>query len=149
MPAPSISEARRSSGVADEGIARSASIDPHAEHEAGKWTQALGKGTLLSKRSYVLQVGDQNVGLGPLTADFHYGVGVAYAKGWIFTNPQFDGYTGVIGYLPAKKTAVVVASTFAPKGDISVQYGAAVFDRIAETVSPANAPNLTVCPRGC
>ena len=117
--------------------------------DLGKWTRALGKGTLLSKRSYDLQVGDQNVGLGPLTADFHYGVGVAYAKGWIFTNPQFDGYTGVIGYLPAKKTAVVVASTFAPKGDISVQYGAAVFDRIAETVSPANAPHLTVCPRGC
>jgi D-alanyl-D-alanine carboxypeptidase len=117
--------------------------------DLGKWTKALGTGSLLSKRSHDLQVGDQNVGLGPLTASTYYGMGVVLTKGWLFTNPQVDGYTGVIGYLPAKKATVVVASTFSPKGDISVQYSAAVFNRIAEILSPANAPNLTVCPRGC
>jgi len=117
--------------------------------DLGKWTHALGTGKLLSKKSFGLQTGDQNVGLGPLTADKHYGMGVAYVDGWNLTNPQFDGYTGVIGYLPAKKATVVVASTFGSKGDISVSYGAAVFNRLAAILSPANAPNLTVCPRGC
>jgi D-alanyl-D-alanine carboxypeptidase len=117
--------------------------------DLGKWTTALGTGALLSKSSFDLQTGDQNVGLGPLTADRYYGMGVIYTNGWIFTNPQFDGYTGVLGYLPAKKATVAVASTFAPKGDITVSYGAAVFNRIAEILSPENAPNITVCPRGC
>ena len=117
--------------------------------DLGKWTTALGTGALLSKGSFDLQTGDQNVGLGPLTADRYYGMGVAYTNGWIFTNPQFDGYTGVLGYLPAKKATVAVASTFGPKGDITVSYGAAVFNRIAEILSPQNAPNITVCPRGC
>jgi hypothetical protein len=44
---------------------------------------------------------------------------------------------------------VVVASTFSPGGDISVQCSAAVFNKVAEVLSPANLPNLTVCPRGC
>ena len=117
--------------------------------DLGKWTTALGTGKLLSKESFDLQTGDQNVGLGPLTADKHYGMGVVIVNGWTLTNPQFDGYTGVIAHLPAKKATVVVASTFGPKGDISVSYAAAVFNRIAETISPENAPDLTVCPRGC
>ena len=117
--------------------------------DLGKWTTALGTGALLSKKSFDLQTGRQNVGLGPLTANRYYGMGVVHVNGWIFTNPQFDGYTGVLGYLPAKKATVAVASTFGPKGDITVSYGAAVFNRIAEILSPENAPNLTVCPRGC
>ena len=88
--------------------------------DLGKWTTALGTGKLLSKESFDLQTGDQNVGLGPLTADRHYGMGVVIVNGWTLTNPQFDGYTGVIAHLPAKKATVVVASTFGPKGDISV-----------------------------
>jgi D-alanyl-D-alanine carboxypeptidase len=117
--------------------------------DMGKWAQALGTGSLLSQQSHDLQIGDQNVGLGPLVADRYYGIGVVYGNGWIYTNPQFNGYTAVVAYLPAKKVAVVIASTFAPKGDITVQYSAAVFNRIAEILSPANAPNLAVCPRGC
>jgi hypothetical protein len=117
--------------------------------DLGRWTTALGTGALLSKASFDVQTGDQNVGLGPLTADRYYGMGVVYANGWIFTNPQFDGSTVVLGYLPAKKATVAVASTFAPKSDITVSYGAAVFNRIAEILSPENAPNITVCPRGC
>jgi hypothetical protein len=45
--------------------------------DMGKWARALGEGTLLWKRSHDLQVGDQNVGLGPLTADTYDGLGVA------------------------------------------------------------------------
>lgn len=155
MPAPVLHSYTNERGNYEEATFWSASDFPNngsvvtTLDDLGKWTQALGTGSLLSKRSYRLQVGDQNVGLGPLTKLTHYGVGVIISHDWIYTNPQFNGYTGVIGYLPAKKATVVVASTFTPKGDISKQYGAAVFNRIAEILSPENAPNLTVCPRGC
>ena len=155
IPDPVLHSYTNERGVYEEATFWSASDFPNngsvvtSLADLGRWTRALGTGALLTKRSYDLQVGDQNVGLGPLTADEYYGVGVIVDHGWILTNPQFDGYTGVIAYLPSKKATVVVASTFGPKGDISVQYSADIFNRIAETVSPTKAPNLTVCPRGC
>lgn len=117
--------------------------------DMGKWSRALGTGSLLSKRSHQLQVGDQNVGLGPLTEKFHYAMGAVVANDWIFTNPQVDGYTGVVAYLPAKKASITVSAAFGPTGDISVQYAGLVFNRIAAIISPANAPNINPCPRGC
>jgi D-alanyl-D-alanine carboxypeptidase len=155
IPAPVLHSYTNERGNYEEATFWSPSDFPNNGSEVttlddlGKWTRALGTGSLLSKRSHDLQVGDQNVGLGPLTEQAHYGVGVIISHGWIYSNPQFNGYTGVIGYLPAKKATVVIASTFTPKGDITVQYGAAVFNRVAEILSPENAPNVTVCPRGC
>jgi D-alanyl-D-alanine carboxypeptidase len=155
MPEPVLHSYTNERGVYEEATYWSPSDFPNNGNvvttlaDLGRWTTALGTGALLSKGSFDLQTGDQNVGLGPLTADHYYGMGVIFTKGWIYTNPQFDGYTGVIGYLPAKKATVAVASTFGPKGDISVSYGAAVFNRIAQILSPEHAPNLTVCPRGC
>ena len=117
--------------------------------DMGKWARAAGEGTLLSKRSHELQVGDENVGLGPLTEQTHYGMGALITHDWILANPQLDGYTGVVSYLPPKKVAVVVSATLTDEGDIANQYAALIFNRIAEIVSPANAPNISVCPRGC
>jgi D-alanyl-D-alanine carboxypeptidase len=142
IPAPVLHSYTNERGNYEEATFWSASDFPNngsvvtTLDDLGKWTRALGTGSLLWKRSYHLQVGDQNVGLGPLTELTHYGVGVIISHDWIYTNPQCDGYTGVIGYLPAKKATVVVAGTFTPKGDISVHYGAAVFNRIAEILSP-------------
>jgi D-alanyl-D-alanine carboxypeptidase len=113
------------------------------------WARVLGTGSLLSKRSHELQVGDENVGLGPLTEKFHYAMGAAVVNDWILANPQIDGYTGVVAYLPAKHAAVAVSATFAQGGDISVQYAGMVFNAIAALIDPAHAPNINVCPRGC
>ena len=116
--------------------------------DLGRFARALGTGSLLTEASHELQVGDGNVGLGPLTAKRYYGMGVAVTNGWIFSNPQIDGYTGVVSYLPQKKAAVVVFATFAPGGDIGTHYAGIVFNRIGEILAPDNPPNLSTCPRG-
>ena len=93
-------------------------------------------------------MGDANVGLGPLTEELHYGMGVGIANNWIAANPQNNGYTGIVSYLPQKKAAVVVFATFSPGGDIGTHYAGIVFNRIGEIVAPDSPPNIPVCPRG-
>ena len=116
--------------------------------DMGTFAQALGKGTLLSKQSHQLQVGPQSVGLGPLTEQRYYGMGLGVSNGWILANPQADGYTGIVAYLPSEQTAIAVAATFANGGDISVHYAGIMFNRLGALVAPANAPNISTCPRG-
>jgi D-alanyl-D-alanine carboxypeptidase len=115
--------------------------------DMGRWARALGTGSLLSARSHALQVGPQNVGLGPLTANAYYGMGVGVSNSWIATNPQLLGYNGVVGYLPSKRIAIVVFTTQGPKGKPSVAYASAVFNRIGALLTPKQPPHLAVCPR--
>ena len=115
--------------------------------DMGKWAQALGTGSLLSRRSHALQVGPQNVGLGGLTANQYYAMGVGVGNGWIAANPQLLGYNGVVGYLPAKRAAVVVFTTQGPGGKPSSAYASAVFNRIGRLLAPKQPPGLDVCPR--
>ena len=115
--------------------------------DMGRWARALGTGSLLSRRSHELQIGPQNVGLGPLTADLYYGMGLGVNNGWVAANPQLDGYNGVVSYLPAKGVAVVVFTTQGPRGKPSVAYASAVYNRIGKLLAPKQPPSLQVCPR--
>jgi D-alanyl-D-alanine carboxypeptidase len=116
--------------------------------DLARFSTAWGKGTLLSKQSHELQTGPENVGKGPLTANFYYSMGSANANGWTLTNPQADGYTGVISYFPPKKATVVVYATFRQGGDSTVQYAGIVFNEMAAIIAPDNPPNISTCPRG-
>jgi D-alanyl-D-alanine carboxypeptidase len=115
--------------------------------DMGRWAIALGTGSLLSRRSHELQIGPQNVGLGPLTADLYYGMGLGVNNGWIAANPQLLGYNGVVSYLPAKRVAVVVFTTQGPRGKPSSAYASAVFNGIGRLLAPKEPPSLPVCPR--
>jgi D-alanyl-D-alanine carboxypeptidase len=116
--------------------------------DMGRFARALGEGSLLTERSHELQVGDANVGLGSLTEERTYGMGVGISHGWIVANPQVNGYTGVVSYLPQRKAAVVVFASFAPGGDIGTHYAGIVFNRIGQIVAPESPPNIPTCPRG-
>ena len=115
--------------------------------DMGRWAEALGTGSLLSRRSHALQVGPQNVGLDGLTAEQYYGMGLIVSNRWIGANPQLLGYSGAIGYLPAKRYAVVVFATQGPRGNASTAYASAIFNRIGRLLAPRHPPSLFVCPR--
>jgi D-alanyl-D-alanine carboxypeptidase len=115
--------------------------------DMGKWAQALGTGSLLSRRSHALQVGPQNVGLGPLTPDNYYAMGLGVSNGWVAANPQLLGYNGVVSYLPAKRAAVVVFATQGPGGKPETAYASAIANPIGKLLAPKHPPDLAVCPR--
>lgn len=116
--------------------------------DMGKWARAMGTGSLLSPASHALQVGPENVGLGPLKPDFYYGMGVIVSKGWVATNPQLVGYTGTVSYFPARKIAVVMFSALGRHSRPAVAYGTSALLRIARILTPDSVPLLKVEPRG-
>jgi D-alanyl-D-alanine carboxypeptidase len=153
IPAPVMHGYSKDRGRYEDSTHWSSSWDPYTGNmistlnDMGRWTRALGTGSLLSPQSHALQIGPQNVGLGPLTASMYYAMGFGVINGWIAANPQLTGYNGVVSYLPAKRTAVVVFVTQGPKGKPSVAYASAIYNRLGALLAPEQRPNLPVCPR--
>jgi D-alanyl-D-alanine carboxypeptidase len=116
--------------------------------DMGRWVATLGTGALLSRASHRLQVGPGNVGLGPLTATFYYGMGTIVSKRWILCNPQLVGYNGTIGYFPGRKLAVAVFTTLGRRSELPVQYSTEAVLRIARILTPGSVPLLQARPRG-
>jgi D-alanyl-D-alanine carboxypeptidase len=113
--------------------------------DVGTWATALGTGSLLSRRSHELQTGPQNVGLGPLTDAFHYGMGTIVSNDWVYNNPNVFGYKGVVGYLPSERAAVVVFVTGGPGAREAVRYDQGIANRIGKLFGPNASPNLVFC----
>jgi CubicO group peptidase (beta-lactamase class C family) len=86
---------------------------------------AVGEGTLLSPESHRAQIAPDLLGFGSplkgcpachtLDTTYSYGLGVVLSGDWLLQNPLFGGYGAVTGYLPAKKIAIAVATTFGEK----------------------------------
>jgi D-alanyl-D-alanine carboxypeptidase len=112
-------------------------------HDMGAWASALGTGALLSRRSHELQTGSENVGLGSLTEEFHFGMGTIVSNDWIYNNPNVFGYKGVVGYLPSKDVAVVVVVTGGPGAREAARYDQGIVNRIGELFG--HSPNLVFC----
>jgi hypothetical protein len=84
--------------------------------------EAVGEGTLLSPELHREQIEPKLLGFGKplagcpachtLDETYSYGLGVVISGDWILQNPLFGGYGAVAAYLPAKQTAVAVATTF-------------------------------------
>ena len=110
--------------------------------DMGRWAQALGTGKLLSAASHRKQVGPGNVGLGPLTKQFYYGLGVGVASKWIFSNPHLPGYSGFLGYYPPEKLSVAIWATPAMGNSEQINDSQAIFAQVAQILTPDSAPKL-------
>lgn len=109
--------------------------------DMGRWAQALGRGAMLSAASHRKQVGPGNVGLGPLTNRFYYGLGVGVASNWIFSNPHLPGYSGFLGYFPPRKLSVAIWGTPAIGNPDQINDSQAIFAQVAQILTPNSAPN--------
>jgi CubicO group peptidase (beta-lactamase class C family) len=83
---------------------------------------AVGEGTLLSPESHQAQIAPDLFGFGAplegcptcrtLGKTLNYGLGVVLTNSWIVQNPLFAGCGGVMAYLPSRKIAIALATTF-------------------------------------
>ena len=110
--------------------------------DLGKWAPALGTGSLLSKESHERQVGPGLVGLGPLTSNRYYGMGVGVASSWIIANPHCAGYNGLLAYYPPKKIAVVIFSTPGMGNPDGINYSQAIFVKVTKLLTPYAVPDI-------
>jgi CubicO group peptidase (beta-lactamase class C family) len=117
---------------------------------------AIGEGTLLSPASHQAQIAPDLLGFGspvegcPTCATmeerYNYGLGVVLSGSWILQNPLFAGCGAVMAYLPSKKLAIAVATTFAEKAfddqgnNPSDRASWTIFADIATLLAPDEAP---------
>ena len=87
-------------------------------------------------------MGPGNVGLGPLTKQFYYGLGVGVASKWIFSNPHLPGYSGFLGYFPQRKLSVAIWATPAIGNSDQINDSQAMFAQVAQILTPNSAPKL-------
>jgi hypothetical protein len=79
-------------------------------------------------------------GFEPWNATRYYGLGVVVANGWIFQNPIFHGYAGVMAYLPEPEISVAIFNTRtedAPVDNQNVSFE--IFKQLTELFTPDHA----------
>ncbi len=124
--------------------------------DVSKSMEAVGTGKLLSRSSFIAQVGPSLVGFGHAAAGcpvcqkntdaFHYGLGVVILGPWITQEKAFSGSTATAGYLPAKKLTIAVEATYLPeafdaKGNFK-DASIATFTALANALAPHTLPKL-------
>lgn len=122
---------------------------------------AIGEGTLLSPASHRAMIAPDLLGFGSplagcpachtLEESYVYGLGVVISNGWLLQNPLFGGYGAVEAYLPSKKFAIAVATTYAEEsfddegnykyGNVSQQIFAAIGALLAPEAAPPPPTN--------
>jgi D-alanyl-D-alanine carboxypeptidase len=112
------------------------------------WAEALAEGTVLSAESHELQLAPTTAGLGPMTEDSYYAMATAVSSGWVGTNPQVDGYSGIVAYHPEQEVTVVVFATIGPDGDIATAYATGIYGEITNVVTPGEKLPFEAQPRG-
>ena len=116
----------------------------------------IGSGRLLSAESYRKMVSTDLRGrthpqtgcttCAEMTDGYTYGLGIVISGNWLMQNPMFAGYAAVQAYLPARKIAIAVAVTFAPKafddqGDYRNE-AEPLFRKIGAELAPEDAPPM-------
>lgn len=85
---------------------------------------AIGTGKLLSRASYEAMTTKDLIGRTTLVDDcttcfpqapqYTYGLGLVSSGNWLMQNPLFAGEAGAFAYLPSRKVAIAVTTTFLP-----------------------------------
>jgi CubicO group peptidase (beta-lactamase class C family) len=111
--------------------------------DMGRWARAVGTGALLSPTSHARQIAPASVGLGRLTRQSYYGLGVGVANGWIVAGaPGLQGMSGAVAYLPRLRISVVIFATANPSSPEGVKFGPSIFKRVGALLAPASPPIL-------
>jgi CubicO group peptidase (beta-lactamase class C family) len=101
-----------------------------------KFLEALGRGTLLTKADHEKQLARPASSGSP---DRYFGLGVPVVNGWIFTNPNLEGYSGALGYLPSKDLSVIVYTTRTQQTDPNAATATEILAGITKVLSPDDA----------
>jgi D-alanyl-D-alanine carboxypeptidase len=76
--------------------------------------RAIGSGRLFSKSAMKQLTTPLSRGLPGDLPTIDYGLGMNLSNGWMFQNPQFNGYIGLLAYLPTRGIAIVAENTNGP-----------------------------------
>jgi D-alanyl-D-alanine carboxypeptidase len=112
--------------------------------DVARSAHAIGTGALISRRASRERFAPTTVGMGAFTKDNYFGLGILVVNGWYLQNPNLNGYTGVMAYLPARKLSVAIVATHRLGASDELSYAPLVLARLSAYLAPAH---IIVVPR--
>ena len=77
----------------------------------GDVIKAVGTGALISRRASRERFAPTSAVLPQFSRAFYYGLGVLVGNSWQFQNPELNGYTAIMAYLPSRRISVALTVT--------------------------------------
>jgi D-alanyl-D-alanine carboxypeptidase len=110
--------------------------------DVATWIRALADGRLLSDEQHKAMMAPSTAGLGPLTKDKFFAYGVAHAGDWLFMNPSYGGYHGVVYYDTQTQTLVIAYVTLGPTSNANTDNALPLGKEIATMLVPDRPPQV-------
>ncbi len=107
-----------------------------------KSARAMGTGALLSAQASRERFAPITATYPGFTPDLYFGLGVVVVNTWQLQNPDLNGYTGIMAYLPSRRISVGLAVTRGQTAAATdTNYSQLLFAEITEYLSP-NHPGV-------
>ena len=110
--------------------------------DLARWVRGLSTGELLSDNAFKEMMAPSTAGLGPLTPEKFFAFGTAHLNSWLFMNPAFGGYNGVILYDNASKTTIIVYATLGPTANADTNNAVPIGTAIGRLLLPDDPPPM-------
>ncbi|MGE4428074.1 MAG: serine hydrolase domain-containing protein [Solirubrobacteraceae bacterium] len=98
--------------------------------------RAIGSGRLFSKAAARQLTTPLSRGLPGAPAPIEYGLGIDLANGWMFQNPQFNGYIGILAHLESRRVTIVVENTNGPHVPDGRAISGTITKRLTQYLTP-------------
>jgi D-alanyl-D-alanine carboxypeptidase len=104
-----------------------------------KAAKALGTGALISRRASRERFAPTTAVLPQFSRDFYYGLGVLVGNSWQFQNPELNGYTAIMAYLPSRRISVALTVTNGRRAAATgTNYSKELFESITGYLTPGH-----------
>jgi D-alanyl-D-alanine carboxypeptidase len=108
-----------------------------------KAAKALGTGALISPRASRERFAPTTAVFPQFSEDFYYGLGVLVGNSWQFQNPELNGYTAIMAYLPSRRISLALTVTNGRRAAATgTNYSQELFESITEYLTPGHPAAL-------
>ncbi|ORM36461.1 serine hydrolase domain-containing protein [Williamsia sp. 1135] len=108
--------------------------------DIARWVRALATGEVLSDNAFKEMMAPSTAGIGPLTVEKFFAFGTVHLDSWLFMNPSFGGYNGVVLYEKTSKTTIIVYATLGPTANANTNNAVPIGTEIGKLLLPDNPP---------
>ncbi|WP_280299457.1 serine hydrolase domain-containing protein [Nocardia neocaledoniensis] len=108
--------------------------------DIARWVRALATGERLTTDQFHQMMGPSTAGLGPFTTEKYFAFGVVHLADWLYMNPSYGGYDGVVLHDNRTDTTVIVYTTLGPTSpadNTAIPLGTAIATHLVPDRPPA------------
>ncbi|MCA1695084.1 MAG: beta-lactamase family protein, partial [Actinobacteria bacterium] len=110
--------------------------------DVAKWVRGLADGSVVSAEQHKAMMAPSTAGLGPFTKEKFFAYGTVHAGEWLFMNPAYGGYHGVVYYDMQTKTLVIAYVTLGPTSNAETDNAVPMGKEIASMLVPDRPPAI-------